>query len=117
MALNSGAVLTHNNPVNRTSRSCRFWSLYLEKTSKASEKKYDPVRYLIGCLDDKQTLDDHTLDEECDIFINELGVYLHGSLDRNEGLKKFIQKIRSPKKRRNRHFEFLVNPGINRTPA
>lgn len=68
----------------------------LTKTKpKRPAEKYDPIRYLIGVLDETSILDDFSWDDICEIFVEQLGLYPHDSEDPYSGLKKLITGIRA----------------------
>jgi hypothetical protein len=58
-------------------------------------EKYDPIRYLLGVLDETGILDSFTWEDIHDIFVEHLGLYPHDSEDPYSGLKKLIKGIRA----------------------
>lgn len=58
-------------------------------------EKYDPIRYLVGVLDETGVLDNFAWDDICEIFVEHLGLYPHDSEDPYSGLKKLIKSIRA----------------------
>jgi len=58
-------------------------------------EKYDPIRYLVGVLDETGVLDNFAWDDICEIFVEHLGLYPHDSEDPYSGLKKLIKGIRA----------------------
>ncbi|MBG57060.1 MAG: hypothetical protein CMK46_02090 [Porticoccus sp.] len=58
-------------------------------------EKYDPIRYLVGVLDETGVLDNFAWDDICEIFVEHLGLYSHDSEDPYSGLKKLIKSIRA----------------------
>jgi len=79
---------------------------FFDKLTKALKKskprrpseKYDPIRHLVGILDEIHALDNLTQTQVCEIFIDHLNLYPHDSEDAHAGLKKLIQEIRKQKR-------------------
>lgn len=58
-------------------------------------EKFDPIRSLIGILDEVHALDGFTQNEVCKIFIDHLDLYPHDGGDPYSALKKSIKDWRS----------------------
>jgi hypothetical protein len=58
-------------------------------------EKYDPIRYLVGALDETGIFDDFTWEDIYDIFVEHLNLYPGDSEDPHSGLKKLIKGIRT----------------------
>ncbi|RLA53745.1 MAG: hypothetical protein DRR42_03860 [Gammaproteobacteria bacterium] len=58
-------------------------------------EKYDPIRYLVGVLDETGILDNFSWEDIYEIFVEHLKLYPSDSEDPHSGLKKLINGIRA----------------------